>query len=101
MKDWNWLARRRKLSLENFLRGVDSIEAALAIFAKSDIVPPNRETLERFFNENTPTFTAQTKSVEEKKRPASPARKNNKKSAKDKKTPTKYDDIVIIETEDV
>jgi len=48
MKDWNWIAQRRKLTLENLLRDTNSIEAALEKFSKLDIIPPERKILERF-----------------------------------------------------
>ena len=92
MKDWSWIARRRNLSLEDFLSNVSSIEAALKKFAKLDIIPPEKEILQSFFNENTSSKTLQTERPEEQQitedlSPTPPI--------------TKYDDLVIIETEEI
>tara|TARA_Y100000034_G_C6873135_1_gene398929 strand:- start:670 stop:948 length:279 start_codon:yes stop_codon:yes gene_type:complete len=92
MKDWSWIARRRNLSLEDFLSNVSSIEAALKKFAKLDIIPPEKEILQSFFNENTSSKTLQTERPEEQQitedlSPTPPT--------------TKYDDLVIIETEEI
>ena len=89
MKDWNWIAQRRRLSLENFLSDTNTIEAALEKFSKLDIIPPERKILERFFNENTAPKTPQTKIVEEQKSEDLNQLPNSE-----------YDDLVIIETEE-
>jgi len=91
MKDWSWIARRRNLSLEDFLSNVSSIEEALKKFAKLDIIPPEKEMLQSFFNENTSPKTLQTESLKEQQVPEDLPSSPN----------TKYDDLVIIQTEEI
>jgi hypothetical protein len=89
MKEWNWISQRRNLSIENFLRGTNSIDEAVEKFLKLGIIPPERKILEGFFNENTSKETLQTKK-----------NKAPKVIENSNQTPlTKYDDLVIIETE--
>ena len=91
MKDWSWIATRRNLSLEDFLSNVSSIEAALKKFAKLDIIPPEKEILQSFFNENTSSKTLQTR----------PKEQQITEDLSPTPTTTKYDDLVIIETEEI
>ena len=91
MKEWNWISQRRNLSIENFLRGTNSIDEAVEKFLKLGIIPPERKILEGFFNENTSKETLQTKK-----------NKAPKVIENSNQTPlTKYDDLVIIETENI
>lgn len=87
MKDWDFIAARRKLSLEGFLKGVSTIEDALEKFSGMDIIPPERSILDRFFNGSETPQVTQPEVTEEQKH--------------EKSTPSaKYDDIVIIETDE-
>ena len=97
MKDWNWIASRRNLSLEVFLSNVSSIEEALRKFLSLGIIPPEREILQSFFNENTSSKTLQTENFNKQ-----PAPEELPPITSTKSSPTKYDDydnLVIIETE--
>jgi|TARA_Y100000034_G_C6871451_1_gene397922 hypothetical protein len=94
MKTWDYLAARRGTTLENFLKDVPDLEAALKKFNARRIIPPPVRVIEEYFSavrkdEVLPTPTSDVKQT--------PKRTKRKLSTKqDKKS---YDEIIIIDTE--
>jgi len=94
MKTWDYLRARRGTTLENFLRDVPDVEAALKKFSARRIVPPPLNVIEEYF------------SVAGKDDVLSPAASDAKQTSKkvkgklgarrDKKS---YDEIIVIDTE--
>ena len=90
MRSWEFISKRRKISLEHFLGGVETLEGALEKFKSFDCEPPPGEVLESFFQKGGKASTPQPPLVEEKK---------HESPKQVKKANKKYDDIVIIGTE--
>ena len=97
MLDWKFYFQRRRLTLKVFLKGVTTIEDAIEKFMRRNLTVPDLSILHQFYG-----------STEEK--PNVPVQENNSKTdiassepKKDDSKPVeetlkKYDDIVIIDT---
>ena len=89
MRSWEFISKRRKISLEHFLSGVTTLEGALEKFKNFDCEPPPQDVLESFFLKETKAPAPQPPLAEDKK---------HEKPKQAKANNTKYDDIVIIGT---
>lgn len=54
MMSWNFLSKRRKIKLEDFIKGAKTLPEALAIFELKKVKPPTDDSLERFFAVSKP-----------------------------------------------
>lgn len=102
MKTWDFVVRRRKLTLDHYLKGLVSMEEALEKFRNDKIVPPPEDEIQAVIEANTATpkrpksFINATKGSKPKKRPKNP----NKRRKPLSKNDGEFDEIVIINTEE-
>lgn len=54
MMSWNFLSKRRKIKLEDFIKGAKTLPEALAIFELRKVKPPTDDSLERLFTVSKP-----------------------------------------------
>ena len=98
MKDWSFVVKRRKTTLEFYLKEVDSIEGALEKFRKNNIIPPPLTQIAEVLGvktEDPPTPKSQP--IKGKKKTTA---KGTKKKASIEEETRGIDEIVIIDTED-
>ena len=55
MKDWAFVAKRRKTTLELYLKGIESVADALEKFKKNNIIPPPVEEIAAAVGELLPS----------------------------------------------
>jgi hypothetical protein len=102
LKTWDFVVRRRKLTLENYLKGVTSLDAALEKFQNDKILPPAEDEIQAVIESNTAppkrpkSFVNATKGTKPKKRAKNP----NKRRKPLSKDDGEFDEIVIINTEE-
>ena len=49
MASWDFISKRRRIRLANFIEGANTLEEALAIFHRKKVSPPTDGTLEALF----------------------------------------------------
>lgn len=109
MKDWSFVVKRRKTTLEHYLRGIDSIESALDKFRKNNIVPPPIEQIKEVLgvvDDVQPKLAPKSQSIRQygtmskaKKVKKQSTKKSDKKKDLIDEEPGGIDEIVIIDTE--
>lgn len=105
MKSWAFVTARRKLSLNHYLRNVNTLEKALAQFKDDNIEPPSIELITVALEENKPPVKKPgpkrvNKTVGTKpKRRAKNQNKRRKPLKKGEDSSGEFDEIVIINTE--
>lgn len=55
MVSWNFLSKRRKIKLSDFVSGATTLEEAIAIFRKKNVQPPTDGSLKKLFSKKRPT----------------------------------------------
>jgi len=112
VKTWDFVVRRRKLSLEHYLEGCLTLESALEKFKNDSIIPPENDAIQEVIDQRmrsknlteslhaaqrqSPDFVNSTKGTKPKKRVKNP----NKRRKPLKKNDGEFDEIVIINTEE-
>ena len=103
--DWEFLFKRRKWSLENYLSDCLTVKDALNKFQSSGIQPPSEEILiEHGMKSESPSVRTSSTSLLKPKpvHPPSPKKAKKMKAGDTKETihnekSEKYDDILILE----
>lgn len=103
MKDWLFVVKRRKTTLELYLRGITSIEAALEKFKNNNIIPPPLEQIAAVVGQEIKP-TVRHEAPKAARRYGSSSKKQSKSPRKSKvsveENTGEIDEIVIIDTED-